>query len=220
MPAEAVPDGRRQWSRSRSSAAERQGRDERDRDPEGRVACSKTGRLASAKPNSTRTRPAKGTTWPNVTRERHSIWRSFVATSRASAASWPPGSRLPRSSEVMVPPATVRWRVARSSVRRVRVRRASPWHPPTQRVEDDLVDQVAAALIETRVRLVKQPEARAANDHRSEGGAAPLPQKIPHRNVTQAFGDAERSSAAGTASSSMRDARAQKRRFSSTVRSS
>ena len=49
------------------------------------VACNKTGRLASsAKPNSTRTRPAKGTTWPNVTRERHSIWRSFVATSQAS----------------------------------------------------------------------------------------------------------------------------------------
>ena len=42
------------------------------------------------------------------------------------------------------------------------------------------------------MRLVKQPEARAANDHRSEGGATPLPRrKIPHRNVTQAFGDAE-----------------------------
>ena len=82
------------------------------------VACNKTGRLASsAKPNSTRTRPAKGTTWPNVTRERHSIWRSFVATSQASRSIVAPGSRLPRSSEVMVPPATVRWRVARSSVR-------------------------------------------------------------------------------------------------------
>ena len=90
-----------------------------------------------------------------------------------------------------MPPATVRWRVARSSVR------SSSCEASITVAPADAASRMTWSI--GRVPPDRDPsEARQAT--RGEGGERPpqrgrcdavAPQKIPHRNVTQAFGDAE-----------------------------
>ena len=58
--------------------------------------------------------------------------------------------------------------------------------PGRSGVAHELVDQVAALLIEPGVGFVEQPEARPPHDDRRERGPAPLTGgQVPHRHVAQ-----------------------------------
>src|SRR4051794_9421473 len=109
---------------------------------------------SSANANRTRTSSANGATWFVVTRLRHSSRRSFPAT---STASWSTRDHLPQGG--LDGAAGDGDGAARDGLGPVELV-AGDEHGGTRRrgSAEQVVDHIAAGLVEARVGLVEQPE--------------------------------------------------------------
>ena len=115
---------------------------------------------------------AKGTIWVATTLERASIRRSLRAkrpdlTHRSLR-------RRPSRRLCTMPPATVATCVASGRTRSSSWEATTTVAPACDGVFDQAIDNVATGLIKSSVRLIEQPQTRAANRHHCNGGTASL----------------------------------------------